>query len=122
MLRSQSALGLAGRCMAPAIMVILLSVPTGITATIPTPAHPMDITARRGSMAASSSAPAPGTEATVIGAGTDIVAVIMDGPSTAGLDGVMDVPAMDMDARVMVAASVVRARCEADSPVESTAT
>jgi hypothetical protein len=99
------------------VMVIPLpSAPMATTATILTPARPMDTMARRGSMAASSSAPAPGSAAATAAAFMDIAAASMDALFTA-----MDGQVMDTDARASVAA-IAEARLEvASAVVDSTA-
>jgi hypothetical protein len=92
----------------------LPSAPTAITVILLTPARPTGTMARRGLMAASSSARAPGSVAATAAAFMDIAAASMDALSTDGLVSVMD-------ARDSVAA-IVEASLEVDSAVvDSTA-
>jgi hypothetical protein len=107
--------------MAADTTAILRFAPMAITAMLPTPARPTDITAHRGLAVASLSAPVPGSVAatgmaTATAGFTAIAAGIMDARVMA-----TDAPVM-VDAPVIVAATAERTRLEADSPAGFTAT
>ena len=101
-----------------ATATLLRSALMAITATILMLARLMATMGRRGSLAACSSAPAPGTAA------TDMDTAVTDG-YRGGYYGRpamgMDTPVMAMDARCLMAAAIAeRTQLEADSPAVAT--